>query len=133
MTTERLHEEARLLEKNRRRKLRNKRVLPVVAIIVIICTIYALILPAFTLNRGLICGMVEHTHTDECYGEIVVPQSTRLICELPEHVHDETCRDEEGNLICESEEHTHTEECFEIIPEHTERGLICTLSEHVHT
>ena len=133
MTTERLHEEARLLEKNRSRKLRNIRLLPVVAIIVIICTVYALILPAFTLNRSLICGLEEHTHTDECYGEIVAPESTRLICERSEHVHDETCRDEEGCLICESEEHTHTEECFEIIPEHTEQGLICTLSEHVHT
>lgn len=50
--------------------------------IVVVCTVYALSLPAQTLA----CDKEEHTHTAECY-------------------------DENNELICEKEEHTHTEDC----------------------
>lgn len=50
--------------------------------IVVVCTVYALSLPAQTLT----CDKEEHTHTAECY-------------------------DENNELICEKEEHTHTEDC----------------------
>lgn len=50
--------------------------------IVVVCTVYALSLPAQTLA----CNMEEHTHTAECY-------------------------DENNELICEKEEHTHTDDC----------------------
>ena len=50
--------------------------------IVVVCTVYALSLPAQTLT----CDKEEHTHTVECY-------------------------DENNELICEKEEHTHTDDC----------------------
>lgn len=51
--------------------------------IVVVCTVYALSLPAQTLT----CDKEEHTHTAECY-------------------------DENNQLICEKEEHTHTDDCY---------------------
>lgn len=51
--------------------------------IVVVCTVYALSLPAQTLA----CDKEEHTHTAECY-------------------------DENNVLICEKEEHTHTDDCY---------------------
>ena len=48
----------------------------------VVCTVYALSLPAQTLT----CDKEEHTHTAECY-------------------------DENNELICEKEEHTHTDDC----------------------
>lgn len=50
--------------------------------IVVVCTVYALSLPAQTFA----CDKEEHTHTAECY-------------------------DENNELICEKEEHTHTDDC----------------------
>lgn len=50
--------------------------------IVVVCTVYALSLPAQTFA----CDKEEHTHTVECY-------------------------DENNQLICEKEEHTHTDDC----------------------
>lgn len=50
--------------------------------IVVVCTVYALSLPAQTLA----CDKEEHTHTAECY-------------------------DENNELICDKEEHTHTDDC----------------------
>lgn len=52
--------------------------------IVVVCTVYALSLPAQTMA----CDKEEHTHTAECY-------------------------DENNELICEKEEHTHNEDCYE--------------------
>lgn len=50
--------------------------------IVVVCTVYALSLPAQTLT----CDKEEHTHAAECY-------------------------DENNELVCEKEEHTHTDDC----------------------
>lgn len=50
--------------------------------IVVVCTVYALSLPAQTMA----CDKEEHTHTAECY-------------------------DENNELVCEKEEHTHTDDC----------------------
>lgn len=54
---------------------------------VVFCVVYALTLPAITLEGKTICGMEEHTHTEECY--------------------------QDDNLICDKEEHQHTEDCYE--------------------
>lgn len=43
------------------------------------CVVYALTLPAITLEGKTICGMEEHTHTEECY------QDDKLICDKEEH------------------------------------------------
>lgn len=50
--------------------------------IVVVCTVYALSLPAQTFA----CDKEEHTHTVECYDE-----NNKLICEKEEHTHNEDC------------------------------------------
>ncbi|MCR5599656.1 MAG: Cna B-type domain-containing protein [Ruminococcus sp.] len=54
-----------------------------------------------TVEYELICGIEEHTHTDECY---------TLICEddSEEHEHTEECYE----LICGMEEHQHDDGCY---------------------
>ena len=130
--------------------------------VVVFITTYALILPALTLTRDTICGLEEHTHTEDCYTRILKcgqeesePSDTAvqmsytavLTCGQTEHVHDESCYDEDGNLICALEEHVHDESCYLAgeaadgnAPEghvHTEdcyeTVLSCGQDEHTHT
>ena len=54
-----------LLEK--RRKARWYKVVSCMAMVVVFCTTYALILPAITMESKPTCGMEEHTHTEDCY------------------------------------------------------------------
>lgn len=62
------------------------------------CVVYALTLPAITLEGKTICGMEEHTHTEECY------QDDKLICGKEEHQHTEDCYEkEEGEQPVENE------------------------------
>ncbi|MFR4016767.1 MAG: SpaA isopeptide-forming pilin-related protein [Holdemanella porci] len=51
--------------------------------------VYALTLPAITLEGKTICGMEEHTHTEECY------QDEELVCGKEEHQHSEDCYEKE--------------------------------------
>ena len=124
-----------LLEK--RRKARWYKVVSCMAMVVVFCTTYALILPAITMESKPTCGMEEHTHTEDCYRtEIVYPQSTmRCSMETLEiHTHDESCYDNSGSLICGYADfvlHTHDETCYS-----EDGSLICTLPEirsHTHT
>lgn len=55
--------------------------------VVVFCTVYALILPAITLERKTVCGQEEHSHTEECYSS-------------------------DGQLTCGKTENTHTESCY---------------------
>ncbi|MBP5261526.1 MAG: LPXTG cell wall anchor domain-containing protein [Clostridiales bacterium] len=65
----------------------------------------------FWLMRGVgtaltddpVCGLTEHTHTEDCYERV-------LVCE-EEHEHTDECYEE--RLICGLEEHIHTDECYE--------------------
>lgn len=77
-----MQEYLRRLLKDKARLRRWKRVMIALSCIVVVCTVYALSLPAQTLA----CDKEEHTHTAECY-------------------------DENNELICEKEEHTHTDDC----------------------
>ena len=139
-----------------------RRVVTVLACIVVFCTTYALVLPALTLTGGTFCGKEAHHHSDECYEKA-------LICDLEEraaaagtsahthadecyevqrilscgrkesagHTHDEQCYDGGGEPVCgqeESEGHTHTEACYQEAP-----VLVCTeptdtvTEGHAHT
>lgn len=77
-----VQEYLRRLLKDKARLRKWKRVMIALSCIVVVCTVYALSLPAQTLA----CDKEEHTHTAECY-------------------------DENNELICEKEEHTHTDDC----------------------
>lgn len=102
----------------------------VCAAFVVFWTTYAMILPAITWERMLICSMQEHTHSDRCYtiedGEQV------LTCELPEHTHEASCFDAppaaDVKYLCGLEEHSHTEDCY-----FSDGSLKCTMQEHHHT
>ena len=74
-------------------------------------------------GRILVCGKVEHTHDETCYGE------PEIICGLEEgagrHIHTEECYGEVKTLICGQEEnggHVHGDECYQVTETRT---LIC--------
>ena len=105
-----------------------RRVVTVLACIVVFCTTYALVLPALTLTGGTFCGKESHCHSDECYEKA-------LICDLEEraaaagtsaHTHADECY--EKTLICQKEEHAHSLQCYSDpsaveTPEEWEQGL----------
>lgn len=120
-----LLQQAAQFYQNRRRKQLWYRVVSGMACVVVFCTVYALILPAITLEKEPLCGLEEHTHDETCYSE-----SGELICGLEEHVHDESCvaPPEVPSYICGKEEHTHDETCYD------ESGVLtCGLEEHHHS
>lgn len=87
----------RLLEDKARLK-KWKKIMIALSCIVVVCTVYALSLPAQTLA----CDKEEHTHTAECYDE-----NNELICEKEEHTHTDDCtKQEEVNEANEYEEST---------------------------
>lgn len=71
------------------------RAVGVMACIVVFITVYALVLPAITMEGNPTCGLAEHEHTEDCYTADGV-----LICQLEEHTHDAACyaEAEEGEL-----------------------------------
>lgn len=122
--------------KNRRKSIW-KRIVSVLACIVVFCTTYALILPALTLERAPECGIEEHTHTEACYIKDETNAKQELMCDaqtLGLHQHTDACFDIDGRCICGYSDfvlHSHNEFCFD------ENGvLVCTLPEisaHIHT
>lgn len=84
-----MQEYLRRLLKDKARLKKWKRIMIALSCIVVVCTVYALSLPAQTLA----CDKEEHTHTAECYDE-----NNELICEKEEHTHNEDCnKQEEAN------------------------------------
>lgn len=151
-----ISQKAEAFRKSRIRRHAWQRVVFGAACVVVFCTVYALILPAITLEEEVFCGLQEHVHGEECYEQ-------HLICTLEEgiapHVHSEECRQMQSVLSCalqEQEGHTHSETCFdaenpdvllcglEEAPQHThdetcyteQSVLVCTVEEdlepHVH-
>lgn len=134
----------------------------ILAAVVVFCTVYALVLPAITLEQ--ICPVEEHTHTRECYTQITSVSVTKLQCTAQAHshsadcgsscgyadylihTHDSSCYDAQGQLCCplpQIREHIHGEECYSVPEGHThtedcfarQQGeLICGLAqEEGHT
>jgi len=106
-------------EKGRRHKIW-KNIVTTLSSIVVFCTVYALILPAITLEGDTFCGQEEHEHGEGCYSTPVTTVEERLVCTLTEeesHIHGEECFEEieivsEPEFICVLEEHTHTKACY---------------------
>ncbi len=130
----RMIKDAERYNRHRRRKKIWKKILCVLGCVVVFCTTYALILPAITLDKGPICGLEEHEHTDSCYR--TVEKVSRLACTAKPHEHTEKCYDEEGNVICGYADyliHTHNSSCYQ------DDELVCKLPEitdekpHEHT
>ena len=144
------------VKKNHRRRLW-KKIVSAMACIVVFCTVYALILPAVTMENPLICGMEEHSHEEACYETMLMEQfmsavicqpeihqhtaecfddegdEGKLICGLADqviHIHDANCFDADGLLICnlpETMEHIHDDRCFSM-----ETTMKCAVEEDYH-
>lgn len=120
------------LNKSRKRRKSWQKVVQTMIMVVVFCTTYALILPAITMQAEPVCGMEDHTHTEECY---TLQTVTEFTCDAgPDgiwiHQHGELCWDASENLICllpEIREHSHTEDCFT-----QTQTLNCPLT-HVHS
>ena len=122
--------------KTHQRKKRWYRVVTGLACVVVFCTVYALILPAITMEKGA-CEIPEHTHSEACYTQVTSATRTEPVCTIESlnlHQHDGTCYDSEGNPTCGYADfvvHQHDSACYD------ENGnLWCTLPEietHEHT
>lgn len=122
--------------KAHQRKKRWYRVVTGLACVVVFCTVYALILPAITLEKGA-CEIPEHTHSEACYTQVTSVTRAKPVCtseSLNLHQHDDTCYDSKGNLTCGYADfvvHQHDSACYD------ENGnLWCPLPEietHKHT
>ena len=118
------------------RKKRWYRVVTGLACVVVFCTVYALILPAITMEKGA-CEIPEHTHSEACYTQVTSATRTEPVCTIESlnlHQHDDTCYDSEGNLTCGYADfvvHQHDSACYD------ENGnLWCPLPEisaHTHS
>lgn len=85
------------LLKDKARLKKWKRITLALSCMVVFCVVYALTLPAITLEGKTICGMEEHTHTEECY------QDDELVCDKEEHQHTEDCYEKEEEQPVEEE------------------------------
>ena len=96
-----MQEYLRRLLQDKARLKKWKKIMIALSCIVVVCTVYALSLPAQTLA----CNKEEHTHTAECYDE-----NNELICEKEEHTHTDDCNKQEevneANEANEQEEST---------------------------
>ena len=78
--------QTRLFTKRRKRLGRLRYFATFLSAVIVFCTVYALILPAITMERTAFCGLEVHEHTDACFDS-----SGELICSLVEHQHNEEC------------------------------------------
>ena len=104
--------------KTHQRKKRWYRVVTGLACVVVFCTVYALILPAITMEKGA-CEIPEHTHSEACYTQVTSATRTEPVCTIESlnlHQHDGTCYDSEGNLTCGYADfvvHQHDSACYD--------------------
>lgn len=122
--------------KAHQRKKRWYRIVTGLACVVVFCTVYALILPAITMEKGA-CEIPEHTHSEACYTQVTSATRTESVCTIESlnlHQHDDTCYGSEGNLTrgyADFVVHQHDSACYD------ENGnLWCPLPEietHEHT
>ena len=150
-----LQEQATHMKQIRKRRKGWRAFVQMLALCVVFCTTYVLVLPAITLQQKPICGLTDHVHSPECRSQ---PEAVLQNCGIPEgalvvHQHSSLCRNEAGELICPLAErslHTHTESCYDRTKvlnctaahvhseacRKTERVLTCTLPEsegHTHS
>ncbi|MBR0122183.1 MAG: hypothetical protein IJM10_10400, partial [Clostridia bacterium] len=82
------------------RRRRRNRLVMALGVIVVFCTTYALILPAITLERSLVCEQAEHVHSAACYEEVEVPAGKAIDCGKEEHAHSAECYTKTVSYIC---------------------------------
>lgn len=86
--------------KNDKTRLRRwRKAILCLSCVVVFLTVYALILPAITLERKTVCGQEEHSHSAECYSE-----SQELICGKEEHIHTDQCVQNQDDIVLSDSE-----------------------------
>ena len=147
---------ARALLQRRGLKSRLASTAKIVSCVAVFLISYVLIAPVLTQEWEPVCGLEEHTHTDECYDEVwvedaeitndaaettddttdtVTTTERVLTCtEAEGHTHDSGCYETvRGELTCteegtEEEPHEHDDGCYDWTEE-----LVCDMAEgHVH-
>lgn len=132
----------------KKRRTRRRRIVTGLACVVVFCTVYALILPAITLEKSG-CEIPEHVHTQACYSQVLSVEKTVPVCDaqtLHLHQHDGSCYDGEGNPVCGYADfvvHQHDASCYDAdgnfwcpLPEigvHQHTGSCYTQGAEVHT
>ncbi len=119
-----LQQKAAELKKQYAEKRHWQQVFIFLAIIVVFCTTYMLILPALTAGETY-CGYQEHIHAENCY----VTKQT-LICSygITENAIDiEYASELISEDTTDASGHIQTDECYK-----TERVFVCTFDEHEH-
>ena len=120
----------------KKRRTRRRRIVTGLACVVVFCTVYALILPAITLEKSG-CEIPEHVHTQACYSQVLSVEKTVPACDaqtLNLHQHDGSCYDGEGNPVCGYADfvvHQHDASCYD-----ADGNFWCPLPEigvHQHT
>lgn len=120
-----------------------KKIVSILACVVVFCITYALILPAITLEEKTWCGISEHTHTKSCYAQKVSNQTSsdasnaeeKPLCTMERlniHKHTEDCYDKNKELVCGYSDfvvHEHDSACYD-----ADGKLWCEFPEiQVHT
>lgn len=114
-----------------------RKIVSILACIVVFCTTYALILPGITLEKKTSCGKEEHIHDEKCYTQKTTKPERMLACNgstLGLHVHTESCYNAEGQLSCGYADfviHEHDALCYD-----GQGALVCELPEigkHIHS
>ncbi|MEE0059645.1 MAG: SpaA isopeptide-forming pilin-related protein [Acutalibacteraceae bacterium] len=114
-------------KKHKKRSTR-QRVLMVVAVLVVFCTTYAMILPAITMENKNKCTIEEHIHKSDCYGTQKVMTCQQEVGKI--HAHNENCYTATGELTCKIDttvEHAHTETCYT-----SKMTMVCDKPMHQH-
>ena len=89
---------------NHEKRVKYYKIFVCLASIVTFFTVYALIMPAITLEDKLVCEKEEHVHNENCYTD-------EFICEdTEENRNNDECY--QLVLTCSEEEHQHTEDCY---------------------
>ncbi len=115
--------------KKHKKRSKRHRVIMAVAVLVVFCTTYAMILPAITMENKNKCNQEEHFHQSACYGTQKVLACQQEIGKI--HSHNENCYTASGELTCRIDttvEHTHTEECYT-----SKMVMVCGKAMHQHT
>ena len=113
--------------KDHQQRRRYACLLGVLALLVCLAVFWRLKLTGTAMTNEATCGLQEHTHTEECYSNVLVcTAATGETAQDGGHQHTEACF--ERQLVCTIPEHTHTADCYSNADADTETEATWTQS-----
>lgn len=97
-------------QNNHRQRRKYACLLGVLALLVCLAVFWRLKLVGTAMTNEASCGLQEHTHTEDCYTDVLVCGYDDAAVAAGEHEHTDACY--EHQLTCELPEHTHTADCY---------------------